>query len=50
LIGLSKEFNYRKYGKKRCYVGNCGGYVLMLKTGEILYFRQDLIYGGSGKN
>ena len=50
LIGLVKEFTYRKYGKKRCYVGNCGGYVLMLKPGEILYFRQDLIHGGSGKN
>ena len=48
--GLVNQLKYREYGKKGCCTDNCGGYILKLKPGHILFFRQDIINGGSGKN
>jgi hypothetical protein len=48
-IGLVNQEKYRKYGKGRVRTGNCEGYILKLEPGCILFFRQDIIHGGSGK-
>jgi hypothetical protein len=46
---LVNQEKYRKYGEGKLRTGNCKGYILKLEPGCILFFRQDMIHGGSGK-
>ncbi len=45
---LENDSAYRKYGKQKVRTGTTKGHILRLCPGSILFFRQDIIHGGSG--